>query len=53
VYGYEPIPAELTPNEGKLILGAQANLWSEYLPTQQQVEYMAFPRLAALAEVLW
>ena len=53
VYGYEPIPAELYPNEGKLILGAQANLWSEYLPTQQQVEYMAFPRLAALAEVLW
>ncbi len=53
VYGYEPIPAELSPDEGKLILGAQANLWSEYLPTPQQVEYMAFPRLAALAEVLW
>jgi len=53
VYGYEPIPVELSPDEGKLILGAQANLWSEYLPTPQQVEYMAFPRLTALAEVLW
>ena len=53
VYGYEPIPEKLTELEGKYILGAQANLWSEYLPTTQQVEYMAFPRLAALSEVLW
>ncbi len=53
VYGYEPIPEALTEKEGELILGAQANLWTEYMPTTQQVEYMAFPRLAALAEVLW
>lgn len=53
VYGYEPLPAELSKEESKLIIGAQANLWSEFLPTTQLVEYMAFPRLAALAEVLW
>jgi hexosaminidase len=53
VYHYEPIPQELSAEEGELILGAQANLWTEYMPTTQQVEYMVFPRLAALAEVLW
>ncbi|NHB68704.1 glycoside hydrolase family 20 protein [Perlabentimonas gracilis] len=53
VYGYEPIPEALTEKEGELILGAQANVWTEYMPTTQQVEYMVFPRLAALSEVLW
>ena len=53
VYSYEPIPAELNAEEGKYILGAQGNLWTEYILTSDQVEYMAVPRLLALAEVLW
>ncbi len=53
VYGYEPVPAALTQEQGKLVLGAQANVWTEFMPTTQQVEYMVFPRIAALAEVLW
>ena len=53
VYRYEPVPSELTTNESKYILGAQANLWSEYLLTNERVEYMAFPRVSAIAEVLW
>ncbi len=53
VYGYEPIPEELEPQFAKHVLGAQAQLWTEYLPTPKRVEYMAFPRLTALAEVVW
>ncbi len=53
VYSYEPIPEVLTPEEGKLVLGAQANVWTEYMPDSRHVEYMTFPRLAALAEVVW
>lgn len=53
VYGFEPVPPELTPNEARHILGAQANLWTEYLATPADVEYMVFPRLLALAEVVW
>ncbi len=53
VYSYEPIPAELTPEEGKLVLGAQANVWTEFMPDSRHVEYMVFPRLAALSEVVW
>jgi hexosaminidase len=53
VYEYEPIPAALTTDEAKHVLGAQAQLWTEYIPTPKQVEYMAFPRLCALAEVVW
>jgi len=53
VYSYEPTPAELTPYEQKFILGAQGNVWSEYITAPEQVEYMAIPRMAALAEVLW
>ena len=53
VYAYEPVPAELTENEAKFVLGAQANHWTEYMPVPEQLEYMAFPRLAAIAEVLW
>jgi hexosaminidase len=53
VYAFEPTPKELTANERKYILGAQANLWTEYIPTTQQVEYMVLPRMSALAEVLW
>lgn len=53
VYSYEPIPEELSAEEGKYILGAQANLWTEYILTTEHVEYMAIPRMLALAEVLW
>jgi hexosaminidase len=53
VYGYEPIPASLSAVEGRHVLGAQGQLWTEYMPDYRQVEYMAFPRLSALAEVVW
>jgi hexosaminidase len=53
VYSFNPIPAELNAEESKYILGAQANLWTEYIETPKQVEYMIFPRMMALSEVLW
>ncbi|WP_026452118.1 glycoside hydrolase family 20 protein [Aequorivita capsosiphonis] len=53
VYSLNPIPHELTEEEGKYILGAQANLWTEYIPTEKQVEYMVFPRILAMSEVVW
>lgn len=53
VYSLEPTPKELTADEGKYILGAQANLWTEYITTPEQVEYMIFPRMMALSEVVW
>lgn len=53
VYNLNPVPDELTAEQQKHILGAQANLWSEYIPTTQQVEYMVLPRMAALSEALW
>jgi hexosaminidase len=53
VYAYEPIPVELSAREAGYILGAQANLWTEYIRDFDQVEYMAYPRACALAEVLW
>jgi hexosaminidase len=53
VYNYEPIPAELNETEGKYVIGAQANLWTEYITTEKQAEYMLLPRLAALSEVQW
>ena len=53
VYSYEPIPKELTKEEGKYVLGAQANLWTEYITTREHVEYMVLPRMLALAEVVW
>ncbi len=53
VYAFEPVPEELTGDEAKHILGAQANLWTEYVTTFDHVQYMAFPRIGALAEVLW
>jgi len=52
-YAYEPIPAELPPDKARHILGVQGQLWTEYMPTPRHVEYMAFPRLIALAEVAW
>jgi len=53
VYNYEPVPLGLTADEAKHILGAQGNVWTEYITTPQQVEYMAIPRMLALSEVLW
>lgn len=53
VYDYEPIPAELNADEHKYVLGAQANLWTEYVKNGRKVEYMVFPRMTALSEVLW
>ncbi|MBE3035001.1 MAG: family 20 glycosylhydrolase, partial [Actinobacteria bacterium] len=53
VYAFEPIPAELEPQYAKHVLGAQAQIWTEYMPEAKKVEYMAFPRLTALAEVVW
>lgn len=53
VYGYEPIPATLTADEATHVLGAQCQLWTEYVPDPKQAEYMLFPRACALAEVVW
>ncbi|MFT3933422.1 MAG: beta-N-acetylhexosaminidase [Chitinophagaceae bacterium] len=53
VYSYDPIPAALTEEQGKHVLGAQGNLWTEYIANTQKVEYMIFPRVSALSEVLW
>ncbi len=53
VYAYEPVPAELEPQFVSHILGAQGQVWTEYIEGPKNVEYMAFPREAALAEVLW
>jgi hexosaminidase len=53
VYSYEPIPAALNEEQAKYVLGAQANVWSEYMSNPRKVEYMIFPRLSALSEVLW
>lgn len=53
VYNYEPVPAELTTEQAKYIWGAQGNLWSEYIASPAKIEYMLFPRLDALSEILW
>ncbi|MBS1729660.1 MAG: beta-N-acetylhexosaminidase [Bacteroidetes bacterium] len=53
VYKYDPQPSSLTSDEKKYILGAQANVWTEYIGNETKLEYMLFPRLAALSEVLW
>lgn len=53
VYSFEPVPEALTAEEARHVLGAQANIWTEYMPSPGHVEYMVFPRLAAMAEVVW
>jgi hexosaminidase len=53
VYAFEPVPDTLEPAFAKHVLGAQGQLWTEYIPNPKQAEYMAFPRLTALAEVVW
>ena len=53
VYTFEPVPAKLPPEAAPHVLGGQANIWTEYIASFKHVEYMAFPRLCALAEVTW
>lgn len=53
VYSYEPLPKELAADEVKYVMGAQANLWTEYIGNPRKLEYMLFPRLSAMSEVLW
>ena len=53
VYSYNPIPAELEADKQHYVLGAQANLWTEYIPTAEHRDYMIFPRIIALSEVVW
>ena len=53
VYSYNPIPAALPADKQKYILGAQGNVWTEYMSNPAKVEYMIFPRISAVSEVLW
>ena len=53
VYGYEPVPAALNAEQAKHVLGAQGNVWTEYINNTSILEYMIFPRMSALSEVLW
>jgi hexosaminidase len=53
VYAFEPVPESLTPDEATRILGGQGNIWTEHMDSPRTVDYFAFPRLCALAEVLW
>ena len=53
VYNYKPIPEGLSLDKQHFILGAQANMWTEYMATESHVEYMLLPRICALSEVLW
>lgn len=53
VYGFEPLHPSLTPEQHEHIIGVQANLWTEYVTSYRQVEYMELPRMAALCEVQW
>jgi hexosaminidase len=53
VYGYDPVPKDLPTDKAKFVLGAQGNLWTEYISNARKVEYMIFPRMSALSEVLW
>ena len=53
VYSYQPFPKELNEEDKKYILGAQANVWTEYITNPAKIEYQVFPRMSALSEVLW
>jgi hexosaminidase len=53
VYKFDPMPASVAPNQRQHILGLQANIWTEHIRTEKRVEYMTFPRAAAVAEVGW
>lgn len=53
VYAFDPVPADLTPDEARHVLGGQAPLWAEHLDSVRAIDYAAFPRLCAFAEALW
>ena len=53
MYEYEPVPEVLTPEEAKYIIGVEGCVWTEYMPTPERVEYMAWPRMCAIAETGW
>lgn len=53
VYAYEPVPKQMNAADAKYVMGAQANVWTEYMDNPRKVEYMIFPRMSALSEVLW
>ncbi|GAA3930243.1 family 20 glycosylhydrolase [Chitinophaga oryziterrae] len=53
VYHFEPVPKALTADEAKYIIGAQANIWTEWIPNEKRADFMFMPRMTALAEVLW
>jgi hexosaminidase len=53
VYAFEPVPLELTAEQARHVLGAQGNVWTEYIATPDHLEYMLLPRMLALSEVLW
>ena len=53
IYAYDPTPSGLTETEKKYILGVQANMWTEYMPTEAKVEYMLLPRIMAVSEIAW
>ena len=53
VYAFKPIPAGLTSSQAQRVLGAQGQLWTEYISAPSQADYMIWPRAAALAEVVW
>ena len=53
VYAFNPIPAGLSATEGQQIMGAQANIWTEYVPTENRADYLMMPRMTALAEMVW
>ena len=53
VYSYDPVPAALNADDANYVLGAQANVWTEYMKNTRKIEYMIFPRMSALSEVLW
>ena len=53
MYDYEPVPEVLTPEESKYIIGVEGCVWTEYMPTPERVEYMAWPRMCAIAETGW
>ena len=53
VYDYNPVPKGATTEQSKHILGVQANLWAEYMPTFARVQHAIFPRIAALSEIAW
>jgi hexosaminidase len=53
VYKYEPVPKELNEEESRYVLGGQGNIWTEFISSPARAEYMMFPRMSALSEVLW